>query len=622
MKRGFQLLAGSILALTSVWAAAQTSTGPGTSRSNQGGSAPLAGPRSTPSADGSPRPAASGEPAVVSSPVVQQIGSSSSHSVAAPPPPKVELPSNLPTLRQIEAMSPDQLDDLLGLKPKYDIPPAARRSLEQVGILGVDEGGFGPGAMSGQDPGLVHALLAGNDGQLVSRWGHILLRRALVSRFDAPTGMDPADFAALRAGLLLRMGEGDAARALVQDVDAGNFTPLMDATVLDTAIATGDMTAVCPAITLQGDVLKDPRWQVSKAICEAFTGDESKSMLDLDRAMNHGTMSKIDILLAQKYAGAAGKARQAVTIEWNKVSAITPWRYALAIATGLQPPDALMNGAGPRYSYTAALAPMVPLPARAAAADVAGGAGVLSSAAMVDLYSQIYDDEDITGDWRDRSEGLRDAYRADDAGQRLKAIKALWRSAGDPLGRYSRQVLTAYAAARLPVEKGFAGDAGDLIASMLAAGLDQNAERWAQFTPVGSAGWAQLMVAAPTRAAPVSASALRSFHDDDKSTAASRSRFLLAGLAGLGRVDPGTIKSFSDAVGVNLQRQTRWTRLIDGAAKVNNPALVAMLAGLGMQGDSWDKMTALHLFHIVSALDKVGLGAEARMIAAEAVARG
>jgi hypothetical protein len=50
--------------------------------------------------------------------------------------------------------------------------------------------------------------------------------------------------------------------------------------------------------------------------------------------------------------------------------------------------------------------------------------------------------------------------------------------------------------------------------------------------------------------------------------------------------------------------------------------LVALLAGLGMQGSSWQQMTPLHLFHITSALNRVGMGAEARMIAAEAVARG
>ena len=40
-----------------------------------------------------------------------------------------------------------------------------------------------------------------------------------------------------------------------------------------------------------------------------------------------------------------------------------------------------------------------------------------------------------------------------------------------------------------------------------------------------------------------------------------------------------------------------------------------------MQGERWDQMTSVHLFHIVRALKQVGLDAEARMIAAEAVAR-
>ena len=45
------------------------------------------------------------------------------------------------------------------------------------------------------------------------------------------------------------------------------------------------------------------------------------------------------------------------------------------------------------------------------------------------------------------------------------------------------------------------------------------------------------------------------------------------------------------------------------------------MGGVGMQGDGWNRMTTLHLYHIVSALNRVGLSAEARMIAAEAVAR-
>jgi hypothetical protein len=204
----------------------------------------------------------------------------------------------------------------------------------------------------------------------------------------------------------------------------------------------------------------------------------------------------------------------------------------------------------------------------------------------------------------------------------MAAITQLWDGAGDARTRYSRLVLTAYAAARMPVEDAFADQSADLVAAMLAAGLDGNALRWGAQADVGSLTWAQLALAAPNRGNPIDSGALDSFYSNDDSDNYRKSRFLLAGLAGLGRVDQTAAADFASKLEIDLNRQTRWTRLIVQAADVNNPALVCFLAGVGMQGDGWDKMTSVHLYHIVSALNRVGLSAEARMIAAEAVARG
>ena len=97
---------------------------------------------------------------------------------------------------------------------------------------------------------------------------------------------------------------------------------------------------------------------------------------------------------------------------------------------------------------------------------------------------------------------------------------------------------------------------------------------------------------------------------------------MVAGLAGLGRVSDATRDEFAGQVGAGLGGQTHWTATIDQASNVGNTELVALLAGLGMQGSGWDKMTPRALYHIVAALNHVGLSGEARMIAAEAVARG
>ena len=196
------------------------------------------------------------------------------------------------------------------------------------------------------------------------------------------------------------------------------------------------------------------------------------------------------------------------------------------------------------------------------------------------------------------------------------------RQAEDDAGRHSRAVLTAYAAARLPVDPVLSDSAPAIIGSMLTAGLDRNAMAWANAVEEGSHGWALLALAAPIRSSPVEAGAVGNFRDQDDSADSRRSAFLLAGLAGLGRLAPQSVDELAGDMGVDLKRQSRWSQMIDAAAQTDNATLVALLAGLGMQGDGWGKMTPRHLYHIVSALNRVGLEAEARMIAAEAVARG
>lgn len=553
-------------------------------------------------------------------PAPSAVVSSGSGTSAAPADTAIPLPSRLPTLSQLDSMSNDEIDDLLGLKPKFDIPAAARRSMERVGVIDSTEGGFPSQGLAGQPASLVRAALRGTKGPVVSRWGHILLRRALASRLAAPADMNPVEFAALRADVLNKLGEPAVARSLVQDIDTANYDAGLVGAAFDSYLATSDVLGICPATRLHSGIRKDPQWQLVKSVCDAYAGEGSSSKTELRRARTKEIAPLIDVLLAQRFAGAAGDGRGAVTIEWDKVSELNPWRFSLANALGITVPDKLMNDAPAYYWRSAAIAPMLPLATRARAADIAGRDGILSTEAMVDLYSQIYADDEVTGDTATRAVRLRDAYVGDTYIDRVTAMKDIWGKEGTP--DYGRLVLTAIAAARIPASENLSDDADKLIASMLAAGLDRNAMRWGTVVSDGSAAWGLLALAQPERSGQVSTSSVNNFIDDDTSTDQRKSRFLVAGLAGLGRLDQGTAVGLGKDLGFNLEQQTRWTRMIDKAAAANNPALVSLLAGLGMQGESWDKMTARHLYHIVSALNRVGLTAEARMIAAEAVARG
>ena len=580
--------------------------------------APTPSPTPRATATSSQTPAAGPTGGATSVPVIQPIPGGASAPVPALP----SFAGKLPTLDQLERMSTDELDELLGLKPKVDIPAGARRSLAEVGVLAPSEGGLPTFSLANQPEPLVRAALAGTKGPLVSRWGHILLRRALASRLEAPAGMDPVDFAALRVRALNAMGEFSAARALAQDVDTSNWNPALTAAALDSYIGTADLVGACPAVRLQGGVREDANWRLLQGICGAFAGEAARAKADISRVRYRGQAASIDALLALRYAGAAGEGRGAVTIEWTDVNELTPMRFALANAVGEPIPDPLLDGAGPYYSRAAATAPMLGLPRRIAVSDLAAREGILSSAALVDLYSQAYTEEDLEGPAAALAIQLRQAYVGADAAARMAAIRDIWRGQSGSAIEYARLVLTAFAAARLEPSEDFADDAGPLLASMLSAGFERDALRWANVIPQGSAGWAQLVFANPARAASVSTGAIDDFVDDDASDDKRKSQFLVAGLAGLGRINQGDVSGYSSDLKMGLGSATRWTRAIDSAAAVDNQALVTFLAGLGMQGTDWKQMTPRHLYHIVSALNRVGLSAEARMIAAEAVARG
>lgn len=516
-------------------------------------------------------------------------------------------------------MDADEINEALGLRPRFDIPAAARRSMLGVGVLSSAEGGFPARSLARQPAALVRAALSASDGPLVSRWGHILLRRALASRLDAPAGMNPAEFAALRARALGAMGEASVARALVQDVDPGNYTRALADAAFDSYLATGDMLGICPVARLQRDLREDGEWQMAQSICAAFDGEARSAERSLDRALGTGLAPEIDVRLAQRYAGAAGDGGRAVNIEWDGVDELTPWRFALARALGVDLPDSLRDDASSRYDLAEVHIPAAPLLARIEAADLAGARGVLSASAMVDLYSQLWVSDAYDAEAKAGAALLRDAYRAQSVDDRIAAMRQLWDE--DGAASYGRSVLTAHAAARVPVSEDLLEDAPALIASMLAAGLDRNAVQWRNVVPLGSEGWALLALAQPVRNNPVDSDVLAGYISEDGSSDSRKSAFLVAGLAGLGRLEDGAFADFADDLGVDYTRSSAWSTAISRAAQVDNPTLVALLAGLGMQGSSWEQMTPRQLYFIVAALHRVGLSAEARMIAAEAIAR-
>jgi hypothetical protein len=518
------------------------------------------------------------------------------------------LPVQDSALEDLEALSEQQLP------PPIEVPQGSRRPTNPAGPLRADNHGLGLDAFGNANGRFLSGLMGRLNAPLPSRWTSILLRNALLSESSAPPSVNEVDWIAERAWLLLRMGEADGARMLVQAVDVDRFTPRMFTVAVQAALATADPAALCPLVGPGRKISDEPVWPLADAMCASLEGDAARASQLIEQARRRSG-GGIDTLLAEKVIGAGTNTRRAVTIEWQDVDELNSWRFGLASATGLEIPAELMNRAGPAVWAWQARAPMVPLEQRIVAAERAAALGVFSNASLVEMHSLIADRTDpseIEGSIGDR---LRKAYVAGSADDRVDSMRKLWgEGEGD---RYGRFVLTAAAAARIPPSGDYGNRADELIGSMMTAGYDRFAARWGAVAggmdgDDGQRAWSILAVGAPRIVVDLSPNRVEAFTG---AVDAQRGRMLVAALAGLGRLpDPA-------AYGVNPAPRSRWANLIAAGARAGQPGTVALLAGVGMQTPSWRGVPPEHLYHIVKALKDVGLDYEARMIAAEAMTR-
>jgi hypothetical protein len=507
--------------------------------------------------------------------------------------------------------------------PTVEYPGWARRDPWTVGSLDPVNEGLGDEPWGTASGAFLSTLMRRMDTPLASRWVHIALRDALLSKARAPSEVNPIDWVAERAWLLLRMGEADGARMLVAGVDTDRFTPKMVQVAVQSALADADASALCP---LEDGIRKyEPNIRLLvESMCAALAGEPEMASGEIDDARRRGRIGGIDLNLAEKVVGAAGGGR-AATIEWDPVDSLTAWRFGLATATGMVPPDRLINASSPQLRAFQARAPLLSPQQRIASALIAAGLGVFSSQSLVDLYSDIYDSTDpgdlsTTDAWQ-----LRQAFVGKDADTRMAAIRKLLASGKQGYEKEAMRAAVARAATLVEPNAKLAKDAPELISAMLAAGYDRAASRWIPAVSRMDAAdadrcWAMLALAAPN-IADVGTGRLSGFIGRDKSEGRVRSALLVAGLAGLGRISTDTANSLNRRYGLGLARITSWTRMIDSAAARGQSGTVLVLTGTGFQTPSFVHLPAVHMYHAIAALKRTGQDFTARMIAAEALSR-
>jgi hypothetical protein len=348
---------------------------------------------------------------------------------------------------------------------RYDVPPAARRSLSAVGVISNASGGFPAESFGALDGTFLKQVVNRTTGPIASRWGTILGRRLLISRTNSPKGVNGADWTAERAWLLLRMGDSVSARHLIQEVDAGNYTKRMHEVALQVYLANGDLSGMCPLVENGVRLVNDGRWKMARAICASLSGEQGSATAFINQGRYQGWVRGIDYRLTEKAVGAGINGRRSVKIEWEGVEGMNPWRFGLASATGLEPPERLFAKSGRQMAGWRVQLPMFQAAVRAKYAPQAAALGIYSNREMVDLYGQVIDDEEAPDPVKSRAEGLRSAYTASGDAAKVAAMSSLWTGATAGADYHGALVMTARAAALIRPDEAHSGAADQLPTS-------------------------------------------------------------------------------------------------------------------------------------------------------------
>src|SRR5437868_8071973 len=353
----------------------------------------------------------------------------------APVPAPVSNTTNQTSPTQPSTLSSGPADSEIGVQeisseqlapppPPVEYPGYARRDPWVVGALDPVPLGLGPNPWGAASGTFLSTLMRRMGTPLASRWAHIGLRNALLAKVHAPRAVNPVDWAAERAWLLLRLGEADGARLIVSGVDADRFTPKMVQVGVQSALANADPPALCP---LEPGMRKsDPGIRpLVSAMCASLAGEPESAAAQVDDARRHGRIGGIDLTLAEKVVGAGANTGRAVTIEWEPVDQLTAWRFGLATATGITIPDRLIRPASLQLRAFQARAPLFSAEQRLPSAQIAAGLGVFSSQSMIDLYSAIYDSTDPSDLPQTDAWQVRQAFVAKDRDAKVAAMRRL-----------------------------------------------------------------------------------------------------------------------------------------------------------------------------------------------------
>lgn len=486
--------------------------------------------------------------------------------------------------------------------------------------------GMGEASWSRSTGGFATQLMLKIPAASASRYQHIALRRLLLTPAKPPAGADPVKFLNARAHLLLRMGEVEAAKIVLNTLPQTAFNRQSYAVAAQAHMAALDLPGACPLATRAIVFSPDAQWPLISGVCSALQGDEGGAALGLDIARQEGKVNRFDLMLAEQMVTALSGGGRGGEIAWPDNGKFTSYRVGGVYSSGQRfPRKALLTAPSVVQSWLARSG-AIDSDTRWALAWTATARGVMSAAEFSSLWA-------LRGGVMD--ERAR-AYRPEGVFQRAFAAPSLMvrRTAFAQLLSMGKSeaglaamwsLLAAPAAAYPPADPATVKTADQAafapmaVRAMIMGGRSADALKW---WPVlansksaeASKIWALLLVANGNKALPISQARADAWADAQSGDAKTRRiEMTFAVLQGLGyrlKAPFGKNPSLQDD-GVLFEK------LADAVARKARGEVV-LLSQLAL-GPNWSQCNASVLYTILRAYLAVGLDAEARMIGAEAM---
>jgi hypothetical protein len=434
-----------------------------------------------------------------------------------------------------------------------------------------------------------------------------LQRRLLLSRAAPPVGPDEGDYnlAMLRAAALLRLGELDAARAVILAIPERERGPTLPLAIAADAIS-GDIGRACA--TVRETVRRDQNalWQSALIACQALQGETEQASLGLQLLADE--QGPRDEALTAAVETLAGLSSLAVV---NRAERLDPLTLRLLVRARQSLSPSVIDTLRPDLALCLALDEEAPAGARLTAAERAARFGALPPERLSALYTAM------AGGGEPGADSAFDrARRFVTIGQATAPAERLGRITGFVDGFDALQPGGFALAARLVLPAlreiepgpGFAAAAPIATRLLIAGGDTRAARRWSALTSGSEARFLRFLLALAT--------------GSDERPQAPPDPVLLALAAALGQpISPADWvqlpEAFWAAASAASPPSAAWLALTEAARtrRIGETVLATMMVAAPAGTISTDPVA---LYTAVSGLRQVGLEADARRLASEA----